>query len=399
MIDRLLLICSIALTSLSFVITSDVFSDGCAMASQACIFILFIKALFKISVRRFKLPKPIYIWVTMTLISLLLYVLYPYDSMIILSDIRQIFLPLAITFCSYVLFNITHEDFERVLIFLCIFTAICAIYAIISSGGFTIMTLYREGVVKNQTAPYFVQFSIIAFLIALKNKSRALTILMFFVALMLLAYPVVLRARTATLGALVIVLFAFIKKYRVHIIYILPILCVIAISYFGDEIKQLFESSIIGNANISDIDGISSGRLSRNEESFSDWMDYFFFGSLSTFNHISSNITKNAYLIPHFYLLWTLVKYGLIGSVPFFVIYFYNLVTAIKISRTNYETNQYMLLCMLLAYIVSLAEYSAPFGPGSSFIITYILYGKSIKYCDSTNHSCKSIKKRNILTE
>jgi len=398
MLDRFVLYLSIVLTSLSFVILSDGISNDCSIASQVCIAVLFVKALFKLIIRQVKVPKTISIWFTMVLVSFLLYMLYADSPSIILADIRQIFLPLAITFSSYVIFYNKQGNFERTFIFLCLFTAICSLYALASSGGFTIMALYRDGIVKNQTAPYFAQFCIIAFLTALNTNKRALSVLMLITAFSLLAYPVVLRARTATLGTLFIIAFAFIKKYRIRVVYLIPILCGILLISFGDEINKIFESSIIGNVNASDLDSISSGRLSRNESSFSHWMGYFFFGTLSTFNQISSQITNNSYLIPHLFLLWTLVKYGLIGSLPFIIVYFINFFTAIKIYKSDYKKNQFMFLCLALSYIISLAEYSAPFGPGSSFILTYILFGISIKDYHKSKQSNRTFK-HNMVTE
>lgn len=379
MFYRLIIILSIAFTSIAFANISAGISRLCELASQGCIILVFIKSLYLLASKKVRMTNNLKIWFLLLFLTLPFIPFYRCGNNSMVEDIRQVTIPFIITVSAYSLFNVDSNKLNRILIYLCVLTCICGISAIIISGGFEISSLYREGISKNQTAPYFAQFSIVSLVIALNSKNPKISILMYFIALILLTYPIVLRARAATLGAVFIELCVLYHRYRLRVMYVVLIFLVVIVSNYGEELRMLFELSIIGNTDINDIDSVTSGRVSRNGVSFNDWVDNFFLGTLNSDSFVGDKIVNGTYDIPHFYLLWTLVKYGIIGSLPFIIIYISNFVYAFKILKKKCAASMLMFACIGFSYIVSFAEYCAPFGPGSSFILTYTLFGYTIR--------------------
>ena len=95
----------------------------------------------------------------------------------------------------------------------------------------------------------------------------------------------------------------------------------------------------------------------------------------------------------HNFLLLTLYQYGLLFSWPIIVLYFYLLIRAIrqswKLPAKSDECFGYV--CLLLPFIISLAEPTFPFGPGTVNLFNFILLGMAERQVRVANESVVSI--------
>lgn len=137
------------------------------------------------------------------------------------------------------------------------------------------------------------------------------------------AVLLVIRNRSGILGFLILSTLMIINK-TTEKIYLrnLIIVTTLFLLIFVIIISGLFVSSLeplakafISNYDISDLDSLSAGRISVYREALLFLLDYPIFGKLSTNQAISG--------VPHNYVLNKWVEYGLIGSMPFVMLYMY----------------------------------------------------------------------------
>lgn len=131
--------------------------------------------------------------------------------------------------------------------------------------------------------------------------------------------------------------------------------------------------SFVGQHDITDLNSLSTGRWERNllgvEFLRTHWAD----GELYELSGIPWI---------HNYLLLRLVRYGVIWAAPFYLFYLY-LAGAICRRAFNKERvgicniGYYVLI---IQFIISLLEPSAPFGPGTVVFVSYVVLGISARY-------------------
>ena len=135
----------------------------------------------------------------------------------------------------------------------------------------------------------------------------------------------------------------------------------------GESIQEIIYTSIVGSRDVTDMDSLTSGRLSHADLS----LDYFlshplfgFYGSGDGFNAMPPNA--------HIYILYRLTKWGLIGAIPYLLLYF----SVFKIAYYGYKEKRLLIVGMfLLTFVESFSEYAPPFGPGSCFVPAFVFLG------------------------
>lgn len=189
-------------------------------------------------------------------------------------------------------------------------------------------------------------------------------------------FPVIMRARACMLSLFVLIFFITFRKYGFKSFTIIPIFVIVLFFIEGDYLVDIFRRSFLGSSNINDIESLTSGRSSRASDAIAFILKYPLFGALNDVYYIFNP----AFRIPHQFLLWKLVKYGILGSLPYIVVYISLIIYSIRLFRHKCIINDVTLINLSSAIILSFAEYSAPFGPATSFIICYIVTGYSFKY-------------------
>jgi len=156
----------------------------------------------------------------------------------------------------------------------------------------------------------------------------------------------------------------YIKKYIISIS--LAVVLVIIAKYFGFDILQYTYDSFFANKDVTDVDSISSGRISSFDKAISIFEADF----------IAGNLSQNASLVfVDNYFLNILFKYGIIGAVLCFPIYIALWIISLKGVLFNPVDKSSPYYCLFFLCIVSLFESSYPFGPGTSVVCTYMLWG------------------------
>lgn len=376
MVYKLLFLFSVIATEISFALEIDDSGGGFKLIAEAIIIFLFLIAILKSLTKGQHINGIFKIWAgALCVIPLFALVMPPKAAGIAYDDMRELLVPFAITYSSYYLLKLNKKDLGIGLIAIGIISAITAIYIITNSGGFDIVSYYREEVNKNQTAPFFATVGLIslAFGLSTGNKRYYFGICLS-IFIVCLGYCMILRARTASLVTLFIATYILYKAYRAKLLLIIPILICLIGAFYADQIYDFVQASIIGHANTHDINSLTSGRTERMQQSGEFILSNPLLGALSM-NGDSSAIWSGRYPIVHNYLMWKLLKYGLIFASPFLIVYFSIFRSAYKMFRVSWENYKYPIICIFTAFIISVSEYSAPFGPGTSFIICYIIYG------------------------
>lgn len=283
----------------------------------------------------------------------------------------QIAMPLMICYSSTYLFDNTDEDLIKWFTPFSVFFSFCAFMSIwMSNGSFDIVEYYLEDVAKNQICPFFAIISILAVGFLLHYKTSLTTkVLLFIVALINILPSIVLVNRTSLIGFGFVCVFLVYIKGKIKGLLSLAIIVGLVMLLFGSSVTDVLYESIVGNRDATDMNSLTSGRTHMNEIAIGFIGDHFLFGEMGGF---SDKLGFN----PHVFVLYNLVRFGFLGGLPFFVLYGSIIWILIKAFRKR------DLLCagvLLIAVFESLAEYSSPFGPGTTFVLCYIIVGKSIK--------------------
>ena len=154
------------------------------------------------------------------------------------------------------------------------------------------------------------------------------------------------------------------------------LILVVVFIYLGMELLIVllicFGKSLTLNHDITDFNSMSAGRLDGYELA----LDYIVQHPVS--GGLVGDVEFN--YIPHNYILYNWLNYGIVGSIPlvgFYLYLFYFAFRGIYHKQINGFTLPMWVL--LFSLIVSLAEYTYPYGPGVSQLMLWFLIGQYVK--------------------
>ena len=157
------------------------------------------------------------------------------------------------------------------------------------------------------------------------------------------------------------------NKNQVLRLFGIALLVFIVFLLLPEEAKNYVYNSFFQNHE----DDLTSGRAERNKAALVFLRNNLLVGNLDGFSHIPWI---------HNYPLLKLYDYGLFFSAPILLLYVYQLVSSIKCSLKNKITIWGCgLFALIIPFIISMAEPTFPFGPGTSTVFNFILYGVSIR--------------------
>lgn len=271
---------------------------------------------------------------------------------------------------------------------------ICTIYVItVSILAISTIFYYGEGFVvsqmynipsKNQIGPMIAITSLISFLaivdrafLGIKRKYMPLFLITLFINIACLA---AIRNRAGLLSFFVCVFLYFILNRKVYLtikkllaihISICLIFFILLSGIISPVINYLWDSFTL-NYDITNIDSFSAGRSDTYIDALNFAFNHPFLGS------IGSTVTFRG--VPHNYLIYNIAYFGVLLSLPLILFYLYLWIFTIKGIRNNINNNLYQPVnwIVLLALIVSIFEYTYPFGPGTSQLMTWFLVGQSL---------------------
>ena len=239
---------------------------------------------------------------------------------------------------------------------------------------------------KNQIGP-MIGYSIIIFLYFI-NGYKKLWLKLISIGLVLFSLLILLaiRNRSAIVG--VSLMIAFIILYFIYLgikkllqnnkkEVLITFGMILFVTFVGlqlEVIQALIERvwlSITYNRVITDLNSLSSGRYQLILDSFIWIKEYPFFGFIGIETLPISEYT-------HVYVLHSVMQYGILGSLPFIIFYLIIILTAFRILLSIQRNTINILVFMILfvSFVISLLEYSYPYGPGVSQFILWFLLGQ-----------------------
>lgn len=244
---------------------------------------------------------------------------------------------------------------------------------IVNIGGFEILDLY-ESDHKNALGVMLSTSVIIFIFVGLNWQEIGWARFIFFVAA-LGTFVVILtiRARASTISCVMVLLYVFFARYKNSnfALYLIggSVLLVILYIVMPDAVKDYVYNSFYQNYERQDV---TADRLNRNMAALRFLSQHLWLGNLNAY-------TTLGWI--HNYPLEKMYKYGVVFSFPILVIYLFLLVVSIIKSIKTDNSNIDCIGCYLLLvpYIVSMAEPTLPFGPGTATIFNFIIFGISLR--------------------
>jgi hypothetical protein len=253
----------------------------------------------------------------------------------------------------------------------------------INVGGFQIQEQYLTDV-KNSVGCLAATAMIMAVIFALKkDNTKKSNALFFILATVLLVCLLTIRARTASLIALILFLFLIVRKLyskkhsmSVTAINVLIIGIIIYLLLPEIAVNYVFDSFLYGREK-----DVLSHRGERNVMALNFIKENLLFGNMSGKAHLP--------WIHNFPLL-QLYNFGLIGALPILTLYIYLFVVLVKgLFKYNiFDIRNAGFLLLAVSFGISMAEPTFPFGPGTVNVFNFIMFGATLKY----NYELKTSK-------
>ena len=218
---------------------------------------------------------------------------------------------------------------------------------------------------KNQLGALVAVGGAISFYLSQYTK-RKFGQLYLLLAVLIFLVLLVIRCRTA-LVAYVLFVMIYVWQFWSHKskMYFFILLTIIGAFYF-DTIIDIVNTVLFNNDEIGDVDSLTTGRYERNIKGIAYFSNHMFTGELLENSEIEWI---------HNYLLLRFVKYG-IWALPFLAIYLLFFVTMVKsFLKKEYNLKAMGIYVLTIPFFCSMLEPSAPFGPGTVQIMSYLLFG------------------------
>lgn len=233
---------------------------------------------------------------------------------------------------------------------------------------------------KNQIGPVLGISAIIAGTwVILRRSGRKRTRALSFVILSLLVVALLtIRNRASLVGIAAMLLILFVREHKNELAKTLVILSLLlAILIVTLNVFHVFKpmmnyvwNSFALSYDVEDLNSISAGRIEGYRRAGQYIKKYPLFGDVES--------PRKFEIVPHNYILNKFVKYGIMGSLPIVLFYLYLWCFSLRKIVRNRDENDLILpfSVLLFSLIVSLFEYTYPYGPGTSQILAWFLLGQ-----------------------
>lgn len=299
---------------------------------------------------------------------------YAFGATLTFGTLRDVAITLGILLIGYHK-QIDSMFFDRFMMLYVVLGAVSA-YSYVAVFGFKIHDQYIVDY-KNQIAPLFAILVLLAVSQSIYIKRGKL--LMILSALLLITIIGILRARTALVALLFCIMLYLFNSRKISNWIKVLVTCVV-VAFIASNTELISEIFIAGKQE-TDLDAISSGRVSR----ISDGLDFLSRGN----NLLVGSLWGEQYDggIVHLFLMNLWIEYGGILSLPIILLYviFLSEVVVRCLKRKERLENRYDVIpfLMLFLLIVSFNEYSYPFSPISSLFLAYLLFGAYLRQLQS----------------
>ena len=224
---------------------------------------------------------------------------------------------------------------------------------------------------KNQIGAIVAIATFFFLYIAQGTKNKALCILSYILFAVLLTILIYIRCRTALLALIFTALIVIFKVNSLTKLSIYFIIGLAAVILYSDSIIDTIHDAFIGDRTVTNMDELSSNRMERNEQGLLYISNNIFIGEMK-------GVSGIAWI--HNYIINRLVKYG-IWAFPLILIYVFVAIKSLKqiIQFKKFSFYDIGYFLMIIPFICSILEPDAPFGPGTVYSFSYIMFGYSLK--------------------
>lgn len=309
-----------------------------------------------------------------------------FDSNAMMTDVRSIGICLGAIMIGWQL-CLDSKGFKFLLILYAGLTLFVGLMQIMTNiGGFLILDQYQTDN-KNSLGVMLASGGLSFLVLGINSRSgRFARLTMFLLAIFSLIVLLTIRARAATLAFVLMISYFFYERHKGKnlIIYLLLGVFLLLLVYLAlpQSIKEFVYNSFFQNYEGGDI---TSGRTERNIKALEVLSQNIWLG----------NITAGAIVGQiHNYLLNRAFEFGLILVLPIMILYLYLLFYDIKKTfktnnRNNYNLGYYL---FLIPFIISMAEPTFPYGPGTATVFNFLLFGIALRNTNNENQIFNNIK-------
>lgn len=297
-----------------------------------------------------------------------------------MSDVRSMAICLIAIMIGWQL-NLDEKRLHIMLMAFAVLTLFVGLMQVfVNIGGFIILDQYETDN-KNSLGVMLSTSAIVFLFLGLNHQQRGIRkTLCFGLAILTLAVLLTIRARAATLTTGIMLLYILYERFKgkdFFIYLIVGLVLMVALFVFlPSSIKEFVYNSFYQHYEEGDI---TTGRAERNAAALRFLSRHIFFGNLD------QNIRVGQV---HNYLLNRTFEFGIVFVFPILLLYLYLLIhTIVKTIKSNNRNTQnigYYLL--LIPFIISMAEPTLPFGPGTATVFNFITFGLALHY--SYNARC-----------
>ena len=267
------------------------------------------------------------------------------------------------------------KQYKRVLIFFSGLIVFVGMMQVLTNvGGFVIEDLYYVDN-KNSLGAMLATGAFVFFYMFLNCNGKGWRkLLLIGLCIMTMAVLLTIRARTATLTAVLLVFYLIYERFRGKNLFFYALLgvgaMVVVLLFLPSSIKDYVYNSFFQNYEGGDV---TSGRMERNKVALAFIADHPWIGNLEA---------KETMSWVHNYILYNLSRYGLIFSLPIMVLYLYLLLHTVILTFKSDSKNIYSIgyYVLIIPFAISMAEPTFPFGPGTATIFNFIMFGISLRH-------------------
>ncbi len=308
---------------------------------------------------------------------LITFTFYGKDTM--LSDVRSIAICLVAIMIGWQL-NLDENKFKVLLLSFSILTLFVGFMQIMRNiGGLQILDQYQTDN-KNSLGVMLSSCAIVYFIMGLNRAQKGFAKIMLFVLFVLtLLVLLTIRARAAMIATVLVLLYMFYERFKgknfVYYLLIAAFVVIIVFFLLPPVAKEYVYNSFFQHQE----GDFTSGRIERNSVALQFLKDHIFIGNLN------QNIKVDQI---HNYPLNRLFEFGIVFVFPILLLYFYILMKAIvkTVKSDNHNTHNIGYYLLLIPFIISLAEPTFPFGPGTATVFNFLVFGLALRYSDNEKH-------------
>lgn len=306
-----------------------------------------------------------------------------FNGGLIISPLIEVTLPFFLLLIGYQS-TIESKELGKLIFKYMILVTLLGLFVIFIFGnGFTITDQYYFSS-KNQVGPFIASATLISSLLLLNGNRigdflvrKNWLLIIFFVNFSTL---LALRNRSGLVAIGVCLLVFMISKNGIRTKYnkksllkfpfMVVVMFLIIVTGIGKPVYDVVYSSLFQNYDVTDLNSLSANRFDVYVDVWNFLKISPYLGEVSAF----SGITE----IPHNYLLNIGLNYGVFGMLPLIIFYIYvwGYVLGSLLIKRRFDLSLYLLLFML---IISLFEYTYPYGPMTTVSLTWILLGNNLK--------------------